>query len=843
VAQDAFPNHAEKELVYDYDARGNQRLWRTPLNEAERRVVEREFAPNGTLTRRLARHTEDPTGRSYTYTHNANHSLTGFRDVQLGRTTSISFDAAERPTLIDESWDEEGSTPPAQRKSRDTLLRYDRDGNVLHRLTDGQASGDDPATFTGGKTTSFRYDDVGRETATWVCRSGGQTCDPGTGASPDRITTTSYWPSSAVRERTKPNGVVESLYFFNDNRLAQMVRKKGSATRKDQPYVYDNNGNRARDERGIHRYNARDQHAIWQRTEPAGQDKPVGSEVHYRLNGSGAMLTRRFFSDSNQQDLTRTETFRYNGDRLLDVTAEEPGKLPAEAAYCYDPTGFGEVRRIEDSGDCPADLDAALTDGDVRYRYDDLSRLIATRSGGQQDDTRFTYDGLDRRDRKIERISGADQTFEYFYVGLSERLSGEQDSGRVKVKSSDYDSKLWSQGQETKTSSTTKYRSYAIDANGSVEGLEGPDGELEEEDRYRYDPYGEQENTETGLSEDARENPLRFEGFYYDPGARTYDMHARPYRPDVGRFLTEDRFEQASGDLALLTDPLTNNRYAFAGGNPVNNIEFDGHRYYNGSHDCGCSSTEASRRNTKATTETGQLSPQQQENYAQSRAHATTVPYSWESTTPHPLIGRGGTPASQPTALSGRELQRLAEIGREKRERSGRKFGDIGDLIGGFSCEAIFVCFGDSDTVLATAGAVAATANPKGVVQKLGKEAGEQALKEFGESGARQGAGDGLTRVRHYTNRSGSEGIERDRVIRACDQGSVFCERARGNPLSPRDAETRYGLRRGRGRDYVETEVPTSWIIRRKNPLTRADELVIRWDVPLSPNARIFRRR
>jgi hypothetical protein len=91
-------------------------------------------------------------------THNPNHSLTSFRDVQLSRTTAIAYDAAERPTLIDESWDEEAGTPPAERKSRDTLLRYDRDGNVLHRLTDGQANGDNPATFAGGKTTSFRYD-------------------------------------------------------------------------------------------------------------------------------------------------------------------------------------------------------------------------------------------------------------------------------------------------------------------------------------------------------------------------------------------------------------------------------------------------------------------------------------------------------------------------------------------------------------------------------------------------------------------------------------------------------------------------------------------------------------
>ena len=55
-------------------------------------------------------------------------------------------------------------------------------------------------------------------------------------------------------------------------------------------------------------------------------------------------------------------------------------------------------------------------------------------------------------------------------------------------------------------------------------------------------------------------------------------MQARPYRPDIGRFLTQDRFEAGSGDFALQSDPMTNNRYAFASANPVNNIEFDGHK-------------------------------------------------------------------------------------------------------------------------------------------------------------------------------------------------------------------------------------------------------------------------
>jgi RHS repeat-associated protein len=122
-----------------------------------------------------------------------------------------------------------------------------------------------------------------------------------------------------------------------------------------------------------------------------------------------------------------------------------------------------------------------------------------------------------------------------------------------------------------------------------VEGLENADGKFgtEDKDTYLYDPYGEDvkvapadsdpTDADAALSRTARENPFRFEGFYFDSGVKSYDMQAREYRPDSGRFLSQDRYESAAADQMLQADPLTQNRYAFAGGNPVNNVEFDGH--------------------------------------------------------------------------------------------------------------------------------------------------------------------------------------------------------------------------------------------------------------------------
>ena len=61
------------------------------------------------------------------------------------------------------------------------------------------------------------------------------------------------------------------------------------------------------------------------------------------------------------------------------------------------------------------------------------------------------------------------------------------------------------------------------------------------------------------------------------PNATSMDMGARRYGMDTGRFLQEDMLQSSLGDLGLSTDPLSQNRYALAGGNPVSNVEIDGH--------------------------------------------------------------------------------------------------------------------------------------------------------------------------------------------------------------------------------------------------------------------------
>jgi hypothetical protein len=103
--------------------------------------------------------------------------------------------------------------------------------------------------------------------------------------------------------------------------------------------------------------------------------------------------------------------------------------------------------------------------------------------------------------------------------------SGVHETGGSQTITYDYNSGLQRQGQATQPSSgPATYRSYAVDANGSVEGLEGPTGTLAANDTYQYDPYCELQQE---LSADAAAAPFRFQGFYADSAVKTYDMQAR----------------------------------------------------------------------------------------------------------------------------------------------------------------------------------------------------------------------------------------------------------------------------------------------------------------------------
>ena len=318
-----------QDFDYDYDKRGLQKLWRvTDDATGNVRRIDRSYWPSGALKERTGQKRLDGTESpeyTYLYEYDHNGSLSLLRDERKDRTTTFGYDDADRQTLADEqAFDVNEET----RRGKDTKLAYDRNGNVLERLTDGrvQANG----SYLGGKTTTFSYDSLDREQSMDVVAGGERT----------RSTSTDYWPGGERSlRRTERESVdddtVERWFRFSDGRLSRMDRKRqGSAGfLKQQAYDYDLNANRIQDERGTHEFNARDQLVLWN---PDAAGKP---DVAYRLNGSGGIVERT-------QGGEVTSYHYLDGDERLDHAITSVSGQSARTNYSYD-TGFGDITKYQ----------------------------------------------------------------------------------------------------------------------------------------------------------------------------------------------------------------------------------------------------------------------------------------------------------------------------------------------------------------------------------------------------------------------------------------------------------------------------------------------------------------
>jgi RHS repeat-associated protein len=114
---------------------------------------------------------------------------------------------------------------------------------------------------------------------------------------------------------------------------------------------------------------------------------------------------------------------------------------------------------------------------------------------------------------------------------------------------------------------------------------------------YGYTAYGADDTTgDTGVDKGTGNgstsatttepyNTYRFNADCIDPATGNYNMGFRNYAPSLNRFLTRDMYDGAFADQNMTSDPYTGNRYAFGSGNPISNIELDGHRPIDDSND------------------------------------------------------------------------------------------------------------------------------------------------------------------------------------------------------------------------------------------------------------------
>ncbi|MFI0977156.1 DNA/RNA non-specific endonuclease [Streptomyces sp. NPDC021093] len=200
-------------------------------------------------------------------------------------------------------------------------------------------------------------------------------------------------------------------------------------------------------------------------------------------------------------------------------------------------------------------------------------------AAGTLKSTTYAFDPLDRTTSKTE---GGTKT-EYNYLGMSSEVLTEEVATKL---TASYQYSPWgerlSQVKHAADGKTDESY-YGYNSHTDVETLTGNDGNAKA--TYGYTAYGSDDTTEfTGIDKPSTTNPTkdaynpyRFNSKRWDAASGTYDMGFRDYSPGLNRFTSRDMYTGALSDMRLGSDPMAGNRYAFAAGNPVGNVEVDGH--------------------------------------------------------------------------------------------------------------------------------------------------------------------------------------------------------------------------------------------------------------------------
>jgi RHS repeat-associated protein len=200
------------------------------------------------------------------------------------------------------------------------------------------------------------------------------------------------------------------------------------------------------------------------------------------------------------------------------------------------------------------DPNGSLTnDGLTRtFEWDAANRLVAINYTGTARRSEFTYDGLSRCVKIIEKTNGlVNSTRKFVWCGM-EKCEFRDGNDAVTLF-------VYPQGQHT---GTTKFF-YSRDHLGSIREMLKSDGTVV--GRYDYDPWGRSTTVINTTLPD-----LNFTGLYRHSKSNLDLAAYRAYDPDLGRWLSRDPIEENGGlnlyryvynDPSRFVDPLGLDRW------------------------------------------------------------------------------------------------------------------------------------------------------------------------------------------------------------------------------------------------------------------------------------------
>jgi RHS repeat-associated protein len=477
----------------------------------------------------------------YTYSYDADGNQTKITDTMPGAAITsyvMGYDQLDRNTSVDED-------DAAGHAIQTTTYGYDGDSNLTAQTHDGVPS-------------AYQYNDLDE-----LVRESDATSASGAGR---QVTTFSYTPDGQVAAEVKPNGnAVRSTYYADNQLLAQTENTSGGRLVSSHLYSYDPDGNQTRDvEKLMSASDSSDylSHTLTYTYDPMDQVETVSTD---------GKVTESYTHDADgnvtSQTIDGTTTaYDYDLNRLLTATTDG-----STADYNYDPLGR---------------LDTVTSGNQVLQTdtYDGFGNLVGygqfDPSTGKMEETTYTYDPLDRM--ATETTSAG--TASYSYLGLTSELVSESDpGGQSKTYTYTPAGSRIAQNTTTRNGVTTPGY-YSYNEHSDVEAVTGASGTTTA--TYGYTAYGDSiPSMFTGADKDNVNpsatsqpyNSYRYNAMRWDSSSGQYDMGFRNYDPGLNQFLSQDMYDGALADMDLVADPFTGSPYAFGDGNPVSNIELNGH--------------------------------------------------------------------------------------------------------------------------------------------------------------------------------------------------------------------------------------------------------------------------
>jgi RHS repeat-associated protein len=461
------------------------------------------------------------------------------------------------------------SVPPANNSNentRYTYFTYDFDGhltqanypegaiNYEYDLGTGRHTG----TCTTNSYVQYGYDQLGRlKTVQVIKRNGTNLVNP-------ELTTYDYTKVGNRWKVTLPNGVVTEYLYDSLNRLTNLTQKLGG-TNLLASYSYQ-----------LHPTGRRTNAVEILKTEDSGVPWITNTlswayDQMYRLTNEtsissfgAANFTNRYAYDLVGNRFSRvhivsagtsTTTNLFNeNDRLLKEVTWQGSSMTESNAYSYDANGSLVSKAHTASGSTSS----------VTYSYD-LKNKLSSFSGGSSTGT-FVYNHQGIRVRStIDSNTTLYLIDPYNHTGYQQILEELTARGVPATRSYVIGDDVLGQA----VGSTVSWLLY--DGHGSTRQLSSTLGAVTS--RYNFEAYGPRLDSSTSVTNENTNNSvtsLLYCGEHYDAKLEMYNLRARYYDPNNGRFNSMDAFRGNNGD------PQSLHKYEYANCDPANRLDPSG---------------------------------------------------------------------------------------------------------------------------------------------------------------------------------------------------------------------------------------------------------------------------